>query len=63
MHSAERNRETAVAESSGFTMVYLFTTFPKSTETFMQREVRAMLARGVNLRVYSLLDQVGDFMV
>ena len=35
-------------------IAYLFTTFPKPTETFLQREVTAMLAHVVNLRLYSL---------
>ncbi|HEY0965787.1 MAG TPA: glycosyltransferase family 4 protein [Opitutaceae bacterium] len=43
------------------TIAYLYTTFPKSTETFMQREVIAMRARGVNLRIYSLIGGGGTF--
>jgi colanic acid/amylovoran biosynthesis glycosyltransferase len=35
-------------------IAYLFTTFPKSTETFLQREIIAMRAHGVQLRLYSL---------
>ena len=35
-------------------IAYLFTTFPKSTEMFLQREVAALKARGVPLRLYSL---------
>jgi colanic acid/amylovoran biosynthesis glycosyltransferase len=35
-------------------ITYLFTTFPKSTETFLQREIIAMKAHGVGLRIYSL---------
>lgn len=35
-------------------IAYLFTTFPKNTETFLQREIIAMRAQGVNLRLYSL---------
>ena len=35
-------------------IAYLFTTFPKPTETFLQREVAALLARGARLRIYSL---------
>ena len=42
-------------------LAYLFTTFPKSTETFLQREVQAMQARGLELRVYSLFGGGGDF--
>ena len=46
---------------SPITLAYLFTSFPVSTETFLQREVLAMQARGVNLRVYSLFGGGGDF--
>ncbi len=42
-------------------IAYLFTTFPKSTETFLQREVAALLARGVRLRIYSLYGGGGTF--
>lgn len=35
-------------------IAYLFTTFPKSTETFLQREVIAMKAHGAQMRLYSL---------
>lgn len=35
-------------------IAYFFTTFPKSTETFLQREIIAMRAHGVRLRLYSL---------
>ncbi|MFT3871012.1 MAG: glycosyltransferase family 4 protein [Nibricoccus sp.] len=36
------------------TIAYLFTTFPKSTETFLQREIAGMKGQGPNLRIYSL---------
>jgi glycosyltransferase involved in cell wall biosynthesis len=42
-------------------IAYLFTTFPKSTETFLQREVIAMKAHGVRLRLYSLWGGGGSF--
>lgn len=42
-------------------IAYLFTTFPKPTETFLQREVIAMLSRGVSLRLYSLWGGGGTF--
>lgn len=42
-------------------IVYLFTTFPKSTETFLQREIVAMQARGVELDVYSFWGGGGTF--
>ena len=35
-------------------IAYLFTTFPKPTEMFLQREVAALKARGVRLRLYSI---------
>lgn len=42
-------------------IAYLFTTFPQATETFLQREVSAMIARGVDLRLYSLIGGGGVF--
>lgn len=43
------------------TVAYLFTTFPKSTETFLQREILAMQALGVDLRIHSLWQGGGTF--
>jgi colanic acid/amylovoran biosynthesis glycosyltransferase len=42
-------------------ITYLFTTFPKNTETFLQREIIAMKAHGVGLRLYSLWGGGGSF--
>ncbi len=42
-------------------IAYLFTTFPKNTETFLQREIIAMKAHGVRLRIYSLWGGGGTF--
>jgi len=42
-------------------IAYLFTTFPKATETFLQREIIALKARGVRLRIYSLWGGGGTF--
>ena len=42
-------------------IAYLFTTFPKPTETFLQREIIAMRAQGVSLRLYSLWGGGGSF--
>ncbi|HEX3730660.1 MAG TPA: glycosyltransferase family 4 protein [Opitutaceae bacterium] len=42
-------------------IAYLFTTFPKSTETFLQREIIALRARGAQLRLYSLHGGGGTF--
>jgi len=42
-------------------IAYLFTTFPKSTETFLQREVAAVQAQGFDLRLYSLIGGGGEF--
>lgn len=42
-------------------ITYLFTTFPKPTETFLQREVTAMRIRGVDVRLYSLWGGGGFF--
>lgn len=48
------SRFLPVVSSPPITVAYLFTTFPKSTETFLQREIAGMLPLEVNLRVYSL---------
>lgn len=42
-------------------IAYFFTTFPKNTETFLQREIIAMRAHGANLRIYSLWGGGGTF--
>lgn len=42
-------------------IAYLFTTFPKSTETFLQREVAGLQSAGVNLRLYSMWGGGGEF--
>jgi glycosyltransferase involved in cell wall biosynthesis len=43
------------------TITYLFTTFPKASETFLQREILSMQALGVPLRIHSLWGGGGDF--
>lgn len=47
--------------SPPLTISYLYTTFPKSTETFMQREILALQAAGVRLRIHSMWGGGGDF--
>jgi glycosyltransferase involved in cell wall biosynthesis len=42
-------------------IAYLFTTFPKSTEMFLQREIAALRARKIPLEVYSLWGGGGTF--
>jgi colanic acid/amylovoran biosynthesis glycosyltransferase len=42
-------------------IVLLFTTFPKTSETFLQRDVAALQAQGLNLRLYSLWGGGGEF--
>ncbi len=39
----------------------LFTTFPKTSETFLQRDVAALHAKGISLRLYSLWGGGGEF--
>lgn len=51
----------AVLNSEPLAIVYLFTTFPKPTETFMQREVIGMMGHGVQLQLYSLWGGGGTF--
>ncbi|MEI6107637.1 MAG: glycosyltransferase [Opitutae bacterium] len=40
----------------------LFTTFPKTSETFLQRDVAALQAKGLRLKLYSLWGGGGEFM-
>jgi len=42
-------------------IVLLFTTFPKTSETFLQRDVAALREKGLKLRLYSLWGGGGDF--
>ncbi|MFA6959286.1 MAG: glycosyltransferase [Opitutaceae bacterium] len=42
-------------------IAYIFTTFPKSTETFLQREVIGLKELGVNIRLYSMWGGGGTF--
>ena len=42
-------------------IAYFFTTFPKSTETFLQREIIGLRAQGANLRIYSFWGGGGSF--
>lgn len=44
------------------TIALLFTTFPKTSETFLQRDVAALQAQGLNLRLYSLWGGGGEFL-
>ncbi len=43
------------------TIALLFTTFPKTSETFLQRDVAALQASGLSLRLYSLWGGGGNF--
>ena len=42
-------------------IAYFFTTFPKGTETFLQREIAGMKGLGVRLRIHSLWGGGGSF--
>lgn len=44
-----------------FTLALLFTTFPKTSEAFLQRDVAALRAQGVRLQIYSLWGGGGEF--
>jgi colanic acid/amylovoran biosynthesis glycosyltransferase len=55
------NRLQTGLAPGGPVIAYIFTTFPKSTETFLQREVTGLQALGVNLRLYSMWGGGGDF--
>jgi colanic acid/amylovoran biosynthesis glycosyltransferase len=43
-------------------VAFLFTTFPKTSETFLQRDVAALLAQGLDVRLYSLWGGGGEFL-
>ena len=43
------------------TIALLFTTFPKTSETFLQRDVAALQTKGLNLKLYSLWGGSGEF--
>ena len=47
--------------SEGPEITYIFTTFPKTTEMFLQREIAALRAKGVRLRIYSMWGGGGSF--
>jgi colanic acid/amylovoran biosynthesis glycosyltransferase len=51
----------ATLPSSEPVIAILYTTFPNPTETFLQREVVALKARGVKLRLYSMWGGGGTF--
>ena len=61
LHAATRAACSGGLAEQPITVAYLFTTFPKASEAFLQRDVAAMQARGVNLRLYSLWDGGGNF--
>ncbi len=61
MARSERGDRLGDLAGRPFTIAYLFTTFPKSTETFLQREIVAMRARGAQIRLYSLWGGGGEF--
>jgi len=42
-------------------VAFLFTTFPKTSETFLQRDVAALIDHGVDVRLYSLFGGGGEF--
>lgn len=48
-------------ESPPSHIALLFTTFPKTSETFLQRDVAALQAKGLRLKLYSLWGGGGNF--
>ena len=64
LQRCDRHRIThaqASLKSESPVIAYLFTTFPKYTETFLQREIIAMQAYGLKMRIYSLWGGGGHF--
>ncbi len=52
---------TPTVSSRPLKVAFLFTTFPKTSETFLQRDVAALLDRGLDVRLYSLWGGGGEF--
>jgi glycosyltransferase involved in cell wall biosynthesis len=48
-------------DTSPPTIALLFTTFPKTSEAFLQRDVAALQAKGLRLQLYSLWGGGGEF--
>lgn len=61
MARATRFLTLRALHKSRLKIAYLFTTFPKNTETFLQREIIAMNRLGADLRIYSLWGGGGTF--
>lgn len=61
MDMASEHFSASQALPTGEPVVYLFTRFPHWSETFLQREVRAMAALGVPLELHSLWGGADDF--
>jgi len=54
-------RFSAIVSPRPLKIAFLFTTFPKVSETFLQRDVAALLDHGVDVRLYSLWGGGGEF--
>jgi glycosyltransferase involved in cell wall biosynthesis len=52
---------SAPVPSRPLKVAFLFTTFPKTSETFLQRDVTALIEHGVDVRLYSLFGGGGEF--
>ncbi len=61
LHGAGRRTCWPGLAEKPLTVAYLFTTFPKASEAFLQRDVAAMLARGIDVRLFSLWGGGGRF--
>ncbi len=53
--------KAATGRRTPYPIAYIFTTFPKSTETFLQREITGLRGNGVELRLYSMWGGGGEF--
>jgi colanic acid/amylovoran biosynthesis glycosyltransferase len=52
---------SAIVPSRPLKVAFLFTTFPKTSEAFLQRDVAALLDHGIDVRLYSLFGGGGEF--
>ncbi|MEO0796954.1 MAG: glycosyltransferase [Verrucomicrobiota bacterium] len=52
--AATKDQDCSANKAAHLKIAYLFTTFPVTSETFLQREVRVMASRGVDVDIHSL---------
>jgi glycosyltransferase involved in cell wall biosynthesis len=61
LRGGARHACSAALADHPLTVACFFTTFPKTSEAFLQRDVAALQARGLKLRLYSFCGGGGEF--